>query len=137
MQNISEIWLFHKLFPENWKTWNLNFQTPNWISIILFLIRERFRFAKGPWCNNRLGRLTCICVCALCTTTFQRRHLALPKEKYNFILIESFIVTINHDDLHIYSCLISSSNVVILEFRFGISVSINRYKYYIGNYQFL
>lgn len=53
----------------------------------------------------------------------------LLKEKYSFILIESFIVTINHDDAYIYSCLMSSLNVVIPKSRFWIGVSIGRYKY--------
>ena len=54
-----------------------------------------------------------MCVRVSCTT-FQRGHLTSPKEKYNFILIESFIVYINYDDVYIYSCEVSSLNVVIL-----------------------
>ncbi len=71
-----------------------------------------------------------MCAGAVCTT-FQRHHLTLPKEKYSFILIESLIVPINHDDMYNYSCEISSLNVVIHKPRFGIGVSNGRYKYYI------
>ena len=65
-----------------------------------------------------------MCAGALCTT-FQRHHLTLPKGKYSFILIESFIVTINHDDVYIYSCLMSSLNVVIIKTEFGMVFSLD------------